>query len=351
MSNRPVNRNGSAPRKRRRTHGFTLIELMVAMLLGLIVIAGVVSVFLAGQQSYRTNQALGDVQDGSRIAFEMMARDIRDAGLTGCNNNGRIANVLNPPTGSGWWTNLGLAVRGYDGTQVDPAVAFGTTSSPVTRVANTNSLQLIGAADSGLSVAATPSSTAANFKLNDPTSDLATGDVIIVCDPDHVAIAQVTNYTSSNVTVVHNTGTGTPGNCSKGLGYPTDCSSVNGNPYQFGPNSQIFKLAATDWFIGNSINAASRRSLYRMYLVTIGGTPTPTVQEMVPDVTDMQILYHQKGGTGFVDATTIGAANWATVDAAQVTLTVQSTDQRAGTDVKPISRTFTATTTLRNRVN
>ena len=31
--------------------GFTLIELMVAMLLGLIVIGGVMSVFLAGQQT------------------------------------------------------------------------------------------------------------------------------------------------------------------------------------------------------------------------------------------------------------------------------------------------------------
>jgi type IV pilus assembly protein PilW len=39
------------------------------------------------------------------------------------------------------------------------------------------------------------------------------------------------------------------------------------------------------------------------------------------------------------------------VDAVQVTLTLQSADQRAGTDVKPLTRTFTATTTVRNRVN
>ena len=54
--------------------GFTVVELMIAMLLGLIVIGGVVSVFLANQRTYRTNQALGDVQDSSRIAFELMAR-------------------------------------------------------------------------------------------------------------------------------------------------------------------------------------------------------------------------------------------------------------------------------------
>ncbi|HET7222033.1 MAG TPA: prepilin-type N-terminal cleavage/methylation domain-containing protein, partial [Rhodanobacteraceae bacterium] len=82
----------------RRTHrnrGFTLIELMIAMLLGLIVIAGVTSVFLAGQKSYRTNGALAEVEDGSRIAFELLARDIRQAGETGCDtSSGRITNVL-----------------------------------------------------------------------------------------------------------------------------------------------------------------------------------------------------------------------------------------------------------------
>jgi len=351
MSNHPVNRCGSVRRKRRRAHGFTLIELMVAMLLGLIVIAGVVSVFLAGQQSYRTNQALGDVQDGSRIAFEMMARDIREAGLTGCNNNGRVANVLNNgPLGGGtdWWANLGNALHGYTTGQVDPAVVFGTTSSPVTRVAATDSLQLIGAVGTGLSVAATPAPTAADFHVNDSSSGLVPGDVIIVCDPDHATILQVTNPPSGNQTVVHNTGTGTPGNCSKGLGYPTVCTP-NGNGYSFGSNAQVFRLGATDWFIGNSANAASGRSLYRMDVVNTAGMLTSTPQEMVPDVTDMKIAYHQQGGASYGNATTV--TNWALVDAVQVTLTVQSTDQRAGTDVKPISRTFTATTTVRNRVN
>src|SRR5579859_2062961 len=80
---------------RRRAGGFTLVELMIAMLLGLIVIGGVVSIFAANQQSSYTNTALGEVESSSRAAFELMARDIRDAGLTGCGNNTRVANVVN----------------------------------------------------------------------------------------------------------------------------------------------------------------------------------------------------------------------------------------------------------------
>ncbi len=333
-----------------RQHGFTLVELMVAMVLGLVVIGGVVSVFLSNQQSYRTNQALGEVQDNSRIAFELMARDIRDTGMTGCGNTNRVANVLNAgPNGTGtqeWWANWGNAVIGYNNGVADPAVTTGTGIGQ--RVGTTDSIELIGAVGSGLSIVK-HNATAATFFINAPSTNLQQGDVIIVCDPDHAAITQITNYNNANVSLVHNTGSTQPGNCSKGLGFPTSCPSTNGNSYTFGPNSQVAQLAATDWYIGN--NSVGGSSLYRISLVNKAGTPTPTAQEMVRNVTDMQILYHLSGGTSFVDATAVGAANWGKVDAAQVQLTLESTNQRAGTDVKPIQRIFTATTTLRNRVN
>lgn len=326
--------------------GFTLIELMVALVLGLIVIAGVVSVFLANQQVYRTNQAIGDVQDGSRIAFEMMAHDIRGAGLTGCSNNGLVANVLNNgPTNGGtdWWADMANAVHGYDTTQPDPAIAFGTSST--TRLSGTPSLQLIGAADLGLSVFQTQN--AAQFKINGTSTAIQKGDVAIVCDPAYAAIFQITDYQNNN-TVIHDTGVGVanPGNCSKGLGYPPVCTPT-GSFYPYGPNSQLAKLTAVDWFIGT--NPVGGRSLYRSDLENVGGMPTPVAQEMVRDVTGMSILYHQAPQTNFVTASAI--TNWAVVDAVQVSLTVASTDKRAGTDVQAITRSFSTTTTVRNRVH
>jgi type IV pilus assembly protein PilW len=364
MSKRPITRCGTMGRAFRwpkPATGFTLIELMVAMLLGLIVIAGVVSVFLANQRSYRTNQALSDVQDSSRIAFELMANDIRNAGYTGCDSNGRIANVLHAAPGGGgtstWWADWGNAVHGYPSAPAsgstsatptpDPALTVGTAEGNQSNgTGQTDSLQLLGAADTGLSVAATPSSVAASFMLNDATTNLAKGDVIIVCDPDHAAIVQISDYSGSgsSVTVTHNDGNGvSPGNCSKGLGYPTVCTT-NGNGYSFGANSQVFKLAAVDWYIG--ANQALGTSLYRLSVGTSGVT---AAQEMVRDVTAMNIRYHQAGSTSFVDANTVGS-NWGVVDAVQVQLTLESADKRAGTDVKAISRSFTATNTVRNRV-
>lgn len=325
--------------------GFTLIELMVAMLLGLIVIAGVVSVFLAGQQSYRTNQALGDVQDSSRIAFELMARDIRDAGLNGCDNSGRIANVLvNGPNNGGtkWWANFNNALVGYgSGTAADPALVVGTGATQ--QVAGTSSLALVGAADTGLSVLSDNQVTA-QFTLNEVNSSLASGDIMMVCNPDHSAIFQATSYSKTAMTLSYITGSGTPGNCSTGLGYPTTCTAT-GNPYTFAPNALIAELNAADWYIGyNGVlgsNGVSGTSLYRV-------DQTDVPQEMVRGVTAMTIAYHQPSSTSFQAAS--ASTSWGLVDAVQVTMTLVSTDERAGTDVKPITRTFTATTTVRNRM-
>lgn len=334
-----------------RQHGFTLVELMVAMVLGLVVIGGVISVFLSNQQSYRTNQALGEVQDNSRTTFEFMARDIRDAGLTGCGNFGRVANVLNNSpsctgstcTTSAWWANFNSAVIGYDGATTDPAVATGTAVAA--RVAGTDSIQVLGADGSGFTIASHVPSSATIHLTQSAAGVIVPGDVVIICSPDHAAITQITGPTTITNTLVHNTGTGTPGNCSKVLNFPTVCSANPSSGIAFPPNSQIAKLSASDWYIGNH-NTTGGRSLYRISVV--GGAQTP--QEMVRNVTDMQITYLVNGTATFVPASSVTAANWANVTAVQLRLTLQSTNQRAGTDVQPLTRFYTTTITLRNRV-
>jgi type IV pilus assembly protein PilW len=320
--------------------GFTLIELMIAMLLGLVVIGGVISVFLANQQVYRTNEALGDVQDGSRNAFELMAQDIRNAGLAGCDSSstGNVVTVLkNSPGGGGttWWANWNNALIGYGGT-ADPALAA------FNQVAGTDSLELIGATDAGLSVFSHSTATTL-FTLNETSQDLAAGDAMIVCDPQFAAIFQSTSYNATAKTVGYNTLTASPGNYSNIL-------ATTGIPYTFGPNALIAKLTAVDWYIGNTpAPVVGGLSLFRVRLVNNAGVLGTISEEMVRNVTAMHIAYLQSGNSSLKPASAI--TNWPAVTAVQVQLTLQSTDQHAGTDVKPLTRFLTATTTARNRVN
>lgn len=342
-----MSQSSELPSKQR---GFTLVELMVALVLGLIVIGGVISVFLSNQQTSRSNQAMGEVQDNSRIAFEFMARDLRHAGLTGCGNTGRVANVLNNgPVAGGtvWWANWNNAIFGYDNGVDDPAVITGTAT--MERVAGTDSIELIGAAGAGWSVNLhSASASPPTIALNETSANLQAGDVIVVCDPDHATLLQATVYTSATATLQYNTGTNAPGNCSKGLGYPTVCTAT-GTTYTFGPNSHIAELNAADWYIGN--NPVGGRSLYRIGLVTTSATTSsaPVAQELVRNVTDMQILYLSDSNADYVTAAHV--INWSTVKAVQITLTLQSTNKHAATNMQSITRTFTDTVTLRNRVN
>lgn len=316
---------------------------MIALVLGLMVIGGALSVFISNKQLYRSNNALSQIQENSRIAFELLARDLRQAGLTGCGNTSRVANVLNSPS-SNWWSDFSTPLRGYNGNQTDPAVVTGTGTAQ--RVAGTDSVKVMGLADSGLSVD-DHQPTSAQFKINESTAELASGDIIIVCDPDHATITQITNYNSSNVTLVHNTGTGSPGNCSKGLGFPSDCTTTNGNLYEFGANAQLAKMAAVTWYIGN--NPQGGRSLYQMALRNNAGLPGTAAQEMVRNVTDMQIQYHLPGGSTYLDADAI--TDWSTIAAARITLQLRGVERNTGTNSQPISRQLDTTIALRNRVN
>ncbi len=59
--------------------GLTLVELMVALTLGLIVTLVVVNVFLSNREVYRVNEQLARLQENARYALEVLARDRRDA--------------------------------------------------------------------------------------------------------------------------------------------------------------------------------------------------------------------------------------------------------------------------------
>lgn len=320
-----------------RACGFSLIELMVAMMLGLVVVGGVISVFLSNQRVYQTNRALSDVQDGSRIAFEMLARDIRNAGLTACSNSGRVANVLKIGPANGgttWWGNWNNAVRGFEGD--DDAVPAGTGEAD--RVAGEPSLQLLGGDDTSFSVASHDPGTA-QFVLNEASTEPSAGDVFIVCDFDHAAIFQSSSYSAGTKTLGH---ASTAGNCSTGLGFPTSCGAAN--VYQYRANAFVTRLNVADWYIGK--NPEGSRSLYRFGHT--GGTPVR--EEMVRGVSDFQLSYHQSDltSTPFVSAPKV--TSWGNVTAVRAILTIESSDARASTSRTSLVRSFATTTTVRNRV-
>lgn len=63
----------------KKQSGFSIIELMVAVLIGLILIAGTFTIFVANSESFRLQRALSESQEAGRFALDFIAQDLRQA--------------------------------------------------------------------------------------------------------------------------------------------------------------------------------------------------------------------------------------------------------------------------------
>lgn len=79
----------------RTQQGFTLVEIMVAITIGLVMMAGILQVSQANKESNRLQRNMGFVQENIRSAMEIMGRDIRKAGFYIDDNP--AARILTPP--------------------------------------------------------------------------------------------------------------------------------------------------------------------------------------------------------------------------------------------------------------
>lgn len=66
----------------RPQNGLSLIELMVALVIGLVLMIGVLQVFLASRQTYATNEAMSRLQENGRFALDYISNSARHAGYT-----------------------------------------------------------------------------------------------------------------------------------------------------------------------------------------------------------------------------------------------------------------------------
>ncbi len=327
-----------------RVTGFTLVELMISMVLGLLVIAGVGSVFLANKDAYRTNEALSQVQDAARTSFEFLAREARQAGSSPCGTN-NIQSVLNDGDSmlDGLPADLRLVDGWDDATSVDrdgfPASGAGApVGGNIAGGGGGGALRLASAKDAGLTLADT-SARRTTIDLAAGTGTAAPGDILLICDVDQGAIFQVTGVSSNQIEL---DGSGvTPGNSTTSLNAGSGGTNYSPTSYLAIPENYI-------WYVG--VNPAGGRSLYRWGL---GSSSTSDPQEMVRGVWGMQVQYHEGNNPSFTNWG--GVTDPQAVNGIRLTLVVQSRGtsssdggRGAGADRQRLERQFSTTLALRN---
>ena len=345
--------------------GFSVVELMIALVLGLVLMGGAIQVFISSKKSYNLNEEMSWIQENARFAVTFMAEDLRMAGYYGCASRASsVANVLNDPENS-WVSDFGKGLFGYDGDAATfPAATFprpvtatlpGDVPKPdvftVHKADLDNSFQVTGH---------NTKSAVIDIKGSHPYPN---GTILVVSDCHHSAVFQTTGNGGNKAN--HNTGnSASPGNCTKGLGVPVVCSTL-GNGYAYKDDAFLMRAIGHAYYIdiaSNGVPALFRESLDE-------GGLTTTAEEMVQGVENMQLQYGvDTDGDSipdkYLDADEIvDPLEWETdVVTARVTLMLRSLTELAsepqsvsflGNTYVPtdnyVRRVFSSTVKLRNR--
>ncbi len=322
--------------------GLGLVELLVSLVLGLVVVGAASVLFVSTRQSSRATDSLSRMQDSVRGGFDMLMREVREAGGTPCDSQARVANVLTnaqgaTPTWSSAWTQ---PVQGFGGTDAFDGATIGAGTGQ--RVTGTDAILVRYAPALGDLTVNSHNTTTATFTLNRAQHGLRAGDVVMACNYRQAAITQIASVDTALGTFVHDTTAAGPGNCSNGLGIPVLCTNV-GTVFEFGAGSRLGRFTAVGWYIGNNgRSTGGGRSLYR---VTRSGA-----EEVAEGVRDMQLSYLLTGAAAYVTAAGVGAASWSDVLAVRLDLSVESDENRVGTSASAprFTRSVSATANLRN---
>ena len=254
--------------------GYSIIEFMVAMTIGLFLLGGIGIVFISSKQTYRMQDSLWQLQDNSRFAMEFLIKDLRMASFRGCNGNGITpVNTLNNVTDFNYDFMVGLQGFEASASGWSPALPLEISSITLPPSAESDIVTIRRALEPGIGVTAPFMNNNSAALHVDAANGLSQFDIVMVSDCSAAAILQISNANpGTSGTIAHNTGVGTPGNATSDLGKI------------FREDAEIMKLVTVSYFVAPDTAVAGSRSLWRK---VADGAP----EELAAGVEGMQILY------------------------------------------------------------
>ena len=268
------------------SRGFTLVELMVGLAVGLVVSVIAISVFVSSRALHSVNTSSNRMGENSRLAFDLLHKDLRSAGFQSCkqHSGGPPETVLN--AGNGGFLDSGTSgVRGYRGTGSGFAPALTTALSGVLPAPDPASDIIsirvpVDLLSLGL-VATMPTVTGVpNVGANTPGNTIAKGDIVLMASCIASVIFQVTeNSPATTGLLTHATGgVLQPGNSS------TDLKLV----YNRG-DTAVYRLQTRHYYVAPSAIRPGTNSLWRFVVPAPAGATNP--EEVAAGIDRMVVTY------------------------------------------------------------
>jgi type IV pilus assembly protein PilW len=369
--------------QRKAQRGFTLVEIMIALLLGLVLTGGAIQIFVSNRATYAFNEGLSRVQENGRFALDTLSYGARMAGYFGCLSASELTlyNNLNSSTTLPFDFAEGITGFEYTGTEPDDDFAAGS-ANPANSGTATDwepdlPAEIAGSVIPGSDVLVIRNVSPASHTLLSPfhdanevvagalTTDYAVGDIGIVSNCQRASIFQITGIADSTVGLipsidVTHTAAGTPGNA----------TAAWGSEQEYGAGAQLMRGETWVYYVGARVGGGPP-ALFQRRLQTTSATTTSALvaEELVESVDTMQILYGiDAEPDGDLDSyvTADAVADWADVVTVRVALLMRSPEEY-GTEIddreylvnemrfdpfddRRVRQVFTTTAAIRNRL-
>jgi type IV pilus assembly protein PilW len=267
-------------------HGFTLIELMIAMLIGVFLMAGVIQIFLSAKQAYRLQENLSRLQENGRFAMDFITKDIRMAGFMGCASKSPAANIKN------------MGILGSGNTNPDPAAIDAITTGIFGRdvaannwntiacgaanecIPNTDAISFQSANSCGGQLTATSTATDVQISATN-TCGIAKYDVVLIanCKP-----ADPNASPNADFFVATNSNPVTP---------PILHASSDNNPTTlsttYGVDAELFDPRLVSYYIRTSVGGGVNSLWVVDNTKKVIASTNPS--ELIEGIENMQVLY------------------------------------------------------------
>jgi type IV pilus assembly protein PilW len=360
----------------RGSRGFSLIELLLALALGLIVVTGIVQLFVGNSRSYSVMTGQARLQENGRFALDLIARAARSAGFIGCTREpetilrGLVGNwdlipeadisrpvlaypaaatpALVPRSSGGVDTNVFFRGAGIDTSRIPAAtdvIVFRSLRSPGARLAEV--LQ-----PNGQPVIVTPSG----------QSPVQVNDVVAIANCEQAAVVRVTEVTqaSETATLAFATGGVVATNAAAGASrYVNAFSSLSPVGKAYGTDTIISPIDTTYFFIAPGVSSvgtvsggSANSGQAPLALWQKVGMAAPV--ELVQGIEDLKVMLGLDNNLtdGVASATRYVATGSLTSDQSarivSVRISVIANSVDRVNDGAQLRRTFTRTIQLRN---
>ena len=334
----------------RQQAGLSLIELMVAIVIGSLLLLGATSLLINNKRIYQTQDQLGRMQENARFAVQRMFHDISMAGYFGCTGAaGAIENHLGAALATGGADyDISRPVEGFEnatGNWQPSGKSFSQKNASgnlLVRTAGTDGITVRGMSGASHPLKSPVATVTDDIELEildgmEPDKTIVANDYVMIADCKGADIFQATKATTA------------AGNRTLTLEHAANLRDLYQDYENRAPATatnrrlvaKVAKLNVSRYYIATGSKGGTSTSLYR------------NNEELVEGVKDMQLLYgidsaSDANATPDQYDTAAAVTDWSKVVSVKITLTFEPADKNYADTADDPEWKYTTTIRIRN---